>query len=338
MVIDAVAPETLEKVSRQFAKLMEKAKSTDSEGEAANCVALAQKLLWESSLEEDQLLSLKDLEKRARNIIKDGVDLGPSKYALNYAFNSREWKSELLEVLAKNFFCRTHQGYETTVALIGEPKSIEIVKGLYVYLEKQIRASRKVAFNLAKANGEIEFAHKRRYWDDKPRALSQHAVHSFKDSFAKGAVAALGARLAEQQKENIEAANESHAQMQDVPAIGYGAALVAQIYSDLDEAFYEFFPDLHPAQVKLRAYQRQIEYNERMAELEKQRQIREEKIANGELPPEEPAPPVKEYKRRGRKPRYRSTFNPGAYSQGHIAGASIQINPALSKKDRALNA
>jgi hypothetical protein len=342
MLTAQIAPEKLEEVSRKFGKLMERAKATDSVGEAENCVALAQRLLWESNLDEDQLLSLNEIEKRTKpTFIKDGVVVGPDKYAVNYQFNSRDWKSELLAVLAQNFFCKLHEGYAEVVTIVGEPKSIQIVKGLYEYLEKQIRASRRAAYNLAVEENRIPYAkpNSRSYYKSgyKP-TLSQFAVHSFKNSFAKGAVASIGRRLAEQQRDNIEMANANHAPKVDEnqKAIGYGAALVAQIYSDLDEAFYEFFPDLHPAAIKLREYQRQIEYTKRMEQLEAERVAREERIAAGlEMAPE----PVvyKEYKRRGRRRLYRDTMNGSAYRQGKAAGDSIQINPAISGSKTALN-
>ena len=341
MVIEQIAPDKLEEISRKFNALMAKAKSTDSPSEAENCVALAQRMLWNSNLEESQLLSSVEIAKRAkREFIKDGIAVGPDKYALDYKFNSREWKSELLGVLTKSFFCRIHQGYAEIVTLVGEPKNIQIVKDLYVYLEKQIRASRRVAFNLAKEQGRIQRAD-----GGYSRNLSQFAVHSFKDSFAKGAVSAIALRLEAQQRENIaetdkvmnaRAALQPGANLNDVTH-SFGNQLVVQIHTELEEAFYEFFPELHPAQVKLREYQRQIEYNERMAQLNKEREEREARIAAGLEPAPEPPKPQKEYKRRGRKPKYRQTFNSTAYYYGKVAGNTIQINQSLGSNQGKLN-
>jgi len=298
--------------------------------------------LWNSNLDEDQLLSPDALANRAkREFVKDGIELGPSKYVLDYKFNSREWKSELLEVIAKNFFCKTRDGYAEVVTLVGEPKNVQIVKGLFTYLERQIRASRRVAFNMAVEEGRIEYAqqNRRSYWSDKPRALSQFAVHSFKDSFAKGCVATLAKRLSEQQKENITETDKIYnakralnpgANLNDVTH-SFGNALVAQIFSELDDAYYSFFPDEHPAAVKLREYQRTIEYNKRMQELEVERKAREQRIADGLEDAPAPEAPQKEYKKRGRKPSYRNTTDYSAYSQGRSAGASMTINESLGK-------
>lgn len=333
-----VAPNKLEDISRKFGKLMAKAKSTDFATEAEQCVALAQKLLWDSSLEEAQLLSLADLEKRAKRVfVKDGIYLGDDKYVLNRAFNSRNWKSELLYVLVDSFFCKTLNAYSKTVQIVGEPNSVAIVKNLYAYLEKQIRASRRVAFNLAKEQNEIDYA-STRYWgrSNKPN-LSQFAVHAFKNSFASGAVAIISRRLSEQQRENIECADQTHETSSGQIAIGFGAALVVQIQNELDEAFYEFFPELHPAAVALARYKQDIEYRERTAELNRQRVEHEARIEAGLEPAFNDAPPEKEYRRRGRKPQYRGTMDNNAYKQGRVAGNSMQINPAINGSRTSLN-
>jgi hypothetical protein len=315
-----ITDKNLEKVSRQFALLMAKSKSTDSVGEAENCVTLAQQLLWKHNLEEAQLLNLKEIEKRQkRAYIKDSVRVGKSTYGYNGQFNSRDWKSDLLSSVSKGFFCMIRaSGYSEYDTIVGEPQNVVMVKEMFAYLEKQIRASRKTAFNSV-----------RNEWG----MYSQFNVMAWKESFARGTVNALSKRLEEVHSANVESANvESKG---DKPAlangIGYGTALVTQIFNDLDEAYYEFFPAEHPLKVKEREYKQMLDYKERMVEINKRNAEREERIAAGLEAPAEPEIPRKEYKRRGRKPLYRSTENYSAYRQGKVAGDSIQLNKSITK-------
>ena len=338
-LIAPTTDEKLESVSRKFALLMARSKATDSANEAENCVALAQKMLWENELDESQLLTLGQIEKRKKKqYIKDSVKVGKSADTYNNKFNSREWKADLLSSIAKNFFCKLQASwYNEYDTIVGEPQNVQMVKDMFAYLEKQIRASRKVAFKLAEPG--LPRAYSRYYGTtNKPQ---QFEVHAWKESFAKGAVAAIIKRLEETQRQNVEDADTNIQSNNNsvTPAIGKAAALVVQIFDELDEAYYEFFPDEHPRAIKLARYKRDIEYRDRMAKLEEARKEREARIEAGLEEPEPTKEPVvyKEYKRRGRKPQWRSTERGNAYRQGSAAGNSMQLHTAVKGGRTALN-
>jgi len=330
--LNDVTNENLEKVSRQFAHLMSRSKATDSSSEAENCVVLAQRLLWKYNLEESQLLSLKEIGKRAkRTYIKDTVKVGKNTWMMNGNFNSRDWKQSLLATIAKSFFCKIRPGGYDSDTVVGEAQNVQMVKDMYAYLEKQIRAVRKVAYKDAEPNLPRALCNNGRRYSNKPQ---QFAVLAWKESFAKGTVAAIETRLELTQKENVEEADAARPSVQG--EISYAAALVTQIYNDLDEAYYEYFPDEHPEKIKLREYQALLEYRARMEVLEQQRVEREARIEAGLEEPPAPPKPQKEFKRRGRKRQWRSTDNYSAYNQGKVAGNNMQLHVAVNSGTKSL--
>ena len=125
------------------------------------------------------------------------------------------WRRRLLASVARNNFCRgvSYQGTRE-VGIVGEPHNVTVVKHLYAFLVREI-------IRLADMGVRAE------------RTLDEEERRAWKRSFYLGAVRTIAQRLAEQRA-------------RDVRADPQAAALVVRKDQELEDAYREHFPGLHP--------------------------------------------------------------------------------------------
>jgi hypothetical protein len=141
----------------QLSRLVALKNGTNFEGEAAAATAAISRLLFRHNLEMSILDDIYVLEKGESEYVKDFHDIGVS------TGDSFRWKSELLNIIARNNFCKAFrekknfgQGYKSKIIIVGQPENIFVVKMIYNYLSKEISSYVRNAWKMAQTMNSYE--------------------------------------------------------------------------------------------------------------------------------------------------------------------------------------
>ncbi len=151
-------------------------------------------------------------------MVEAATEGGANSDYVNDRFDSggwMHWRRRLLAAVARNNFCRgvSYQGTRE-VGIVGEPHNVTVVKHLYAFLVREI-------IRLADTGVRAD------------RTLDEEERRAWKRSFYLGAVRTIAQRLTEQRE-------------RDVNADPNAAALVVRKDQELEDAYREHFPGLHP--------------------------------------------------------------------------------------------
>lgn len=151
-------------------------------------------------------------------MVEAALEGGANADYVNDRFDSggwMHWRRRLLAVVARNNFCRgvSYQGTRE-VGIVGEPHNVMVVKHLYAFLVREV-------LRLAEVGLKAE------------RTLDEEERRAWKRSFYLGAVRTIAQRLIEQRERDINIDPNA-------------AALVVRKDQELEDAYRDYFPGLHP--------------------------------------------------------------------------------------------
>lgn len=189
--------------------------TSSNEHEAAAAAAKAQELLEKYNLDRAQIVDKGDQDEQYVN--HQGRTVGGTK-------GQASWRISLLNVVAKNNFCRIVKTDTNRYTIIGKAHNIEVVEYLFAYLAGEIT-------RLAAAGWKATTPEQRtrRRWNSRHGYVeTTMSPETWKRGFAMGAVSVISQRL-RQQRADFGRSSQA-----------YG--LIVRTDRELDEATRAIFP------------------------------------------------------------------------------------------------
>lgn len=199
-------------------------------GEVANATTMIQELLLKYNLSMSEIEQHTPQQKLEDEYQKsDRFDLGASS---NYR---TEWRVSLLNVIARNHFCRmayfsrtkaqkrynyekreyeTVEGKDASAVLIGKPYNVQVTKELYEWIAWQLNrlcTQAWTAYQKEQRGQALRFAEILGDFDNRSNFGKGDSKKAFKTSFFDAAVNEIHARLVQARREQEEKYANAHA-------------------------------------------------------------------------------------------------------------------------------